>query len=57
MRVTTPNSSEELQSALDTLLVKAYQNGVPVSERAFAIDHTGAEIPSWEVLITRVVES
>lgn len=54
MKRLSPESHDEFEEALDTLIQRAYQNGVTVADGGYDLRHSNPEVPDWEVLIVRL---
>ena len=51
-----PETTQELHSALNRLLVRAYENDVSIPN-AYDLTNDDSEIPHWEIQIYRVQDS
>ena len=52
-----PSTKEELRTVLDEIVLSAYENGVPVADGAYPLEHDDPDLPDWDLLITRVETS
>ncbi|WP_255149112.1 hypothetical protein [Halorarius halobius] len=51
-----PVTKEELRTALDELILVAYENGVDVDNGGYALRHEDPELPDWEVVVTKTTK-
>jgi hypothetical protein len=51
-----PTSKREFQEAMDDLILRALENGVPIDNGGYELRHD-AEVPDLEVMIFRLKKS
>lgn len=54
MSLNSPNSKQELEQALDSLIQSAHQNGVHVGNRGYELLHEDEAMPDWDLTINRM---
>ena len=57
MMTDSPSSKAELEEALDSLVQRAYQNGVTVDNGGYDLLHEEHDIPDWDLTIFRLDKS
>lgn len=46
-----PKTKIELEEALNTIILRAYENGVSINDVAIELRHTPPKTPDWELMI------
>lgn len=54
MALDSPTSKVELEAALDELIQRAFNNGVPVGNGGYELTHEENSIPDWDLTIIRM---